>query len=70
MEDLRKLCICLATGILCVLNCSASDSDNAPMSHYSASDDDSNSDKSITALRRSTTVTVSYIEHKEEIIAE
>lgn len=70
MEDLRKLCICLATGILCVLNCSASDSDTAPMSHYSASDDDSNSDKSITALRRSTTVTVSYIEHKEEIIAE
>lgn len=77
MKDLRKLCICLATGILCVLNCSASKSDEGyTLHHYETSDDDDCESPNTTTVNRishqsSTTallVTTTYIEHKREII--
>ena len=70
MKDLKKICICLATGILCVLTCLASDSDTASMSHYSTSDDESDSDTSIASRRSTASVTVAYIEHQKELTTE
>lgn len=71
MEDLRKLCICLATGILCVLNCSASDSDTTSMSHYDSSEDESDSDVSTTTPRRlMASVSVAYIRPQRKYITE